>query len=92
MKKLILFAALLLLEAPNACAAGDTAAAKDDIAMMKHCQSMMKDGKIMEGMPRQMTDKCNAMIKDNGMAAMNMDAKPANTTKPDASDREDDSK
>jgi hypothetical protein len=92
MKKLILSAALLLLAVPNAFAAGDAEATKDNSGMMKHCQSMMKDGKMMEGMPKQMTDKCNVMMKDNGMKGMKMDAMPADTGKPDTPNMKDDSK
>ncbi len=84
MKKLILSAALLLLTTSSAYAAGDTAAKQDD-AMKKHCVSMMKDGKMMDGMPKQMTDKCEAMMKD-GMAGMNKEAVPSDMAKPATSD------
>lgn len=90
MKKLILSAAFLLLATPHAFAAGDTEASKDNSAMMKHCQSMMKDGKMMDGMPKQMTDKCKELMKNDNMQGMKMDnMQLIDKTKTDPSDTND---
>ncbi|MGB9152781.1 MAG: hypothetical protein WCD70_06810 [Alphaproteobacteria bacterium] len=80
MKKLALTTVLLLL-AVSAVYADDDSATKQD-AMLKHCRSMMKDGKMMDGMPKQMTDKCQALMKNDDMEDMNKDAMPSDTAKP----------
>lgn len=85
MKSLLLSAALLLsVTAPAFAYDADTAAAtpQADSAKMKHCRSMMRDGKMMEGMPKQMTDECAAMMKNDGMAGTNKPATPSGPASP----------
>jgi hypothetical protein len=96
MKKLITTTILALTITSAAYAAEDTAT-KDTMKgsgmmqgdMMKNCQSHMKDGKMMDSMPKDMMAKCQDMMKDGGMMKGGMigdmkkpDATATDTSKP----------
>jgi hypothetical protein len=66
MKNLITLTAIALLAASSAYAADDKSDAKQG-DMMKNCQGHMKDGKMMDSMPKDMMGKCQEMMKGGGM-------------------------
>jgi len=75
MKKLITTTAAILLFA-SAASAADTKPAEQQGMMpknmigsdiMKTCQSHMKDGKMMDNMPKDMMKNCQEMMKNGGM-------------------------
>ena len=66
MKKLIAIAVLTLLFTPAAFAA-DTQGNMMQDDMIKNCQSHMKDGKMMDDMPKDMMMQCQKMMKNGDM-------------------------
>jgi len=80
MKKLITTTAAALLLATTAYAANQKPADSNmgmmDGDMMKQCQSHMKDGKMMDNMPKDMMEKCHGMMKN---------MKPSDAVKSDTS-------
>ena len=69
MKNVIALTALLLAATtyaaePNAAAPQNSMGQGD---MMKNCQAHMKDGKMMDSMPKDMMENCQKMMKDSGM-------------------------
>jgi hypothetical protein len=72
MKSYITVAVLVMVAASSAYALGDKSDEKigrmkmnDD--MVKNCQMHMKDGKMMDTMPKDMMSGCQDMMKDGGM-------------------------
>lgn len=80
MKKLITATALALTVTSIAYAADDKSTDKQagmmQGDMMENCQHHMKDGKMMDSMPKDMVDQCQEMMND-GMK----DKKPADAAK-----------
>lgn len=66
MKKLIATVVLSMSFAPIAFAADPQGNMMQD-DMMKNCQSHMKDGKMMDDMPKDMMMQCQKMMNGNGM-------------------------
>lgn len=71
MKKFITFTALALTVASTAYAADDKSTDKPagmmQGGMMKNCQMHMKDGKMMDSMPKDMMGQCQEMMKNSEM-------------------------
>lgn len=95
MKKFITTAAVVSLLATAAQAADQkstdpkTGMMQGD--MMNNCQSHMKDGKMMDNMPKDMMGQCQEMMKDGGMMQGGMkDMKPTDATKSDTTKAADD--
>ena len=69
MKNVIALTALLLAATtyaaePNAAAPQNSMGQGD---MMKNCQAHMKDGKMMDSMPKDMMENCQKMMQNGGM-------------------------
>jgi hypothetical protein len=91
MKKLIA-TTMIALTLTSAAYAADEKAADKQTGMMKQCQSHMKDGKMMDSMPKDMMGKCQEIMKDSGMMKGGMmgDMKKSDETKTDAPKSADD--
>lgn len=52
--------------------------------MMKNCQHHMKDGKMMDSMPKDMMAQCQEMMKDGMMDGKGRDGMKSNAANPEA--------
>lgn len=91
MKKLIVNTTAVLLIV-SAAHAADQKSADQQGGMMqgdmaKNCQSHMKDGKMMDSIPKDMMAKCQKMMKDGGMMGGDKNDTQADNGKSDSSSR-----